>query len=190
MWGGKMKLYLARPSLKDEEDVWRLIDEYNRYEPEIDGIDRFEGIRELANIKDFKEWILKIGRNRHKENIPSHLVPSTLYLAKQKSDGNIVGAIILRHCLNDNLLKYGGHIGYSIRPTERKKGYGSEMLKLALAEYKSMEIEKVLVTCKKENLSSSKVILNNGGIFENEILVEERGCTFLRYWISTTVDKL
>jgi predicted acetyltransferase len=71
-------LYLARPSLKDEEDVWRLIDEYNRYEPEIDGIDRFEGIRELAYIKDFKEWILKIGKNRHKENIPSHLVPSTL----------------------------------------------------------------------------------------------------------------
>lgn len=164
--------------------------EYNRYEPENDGIDSFEGIRELANIKDFKEWVLKIDKNRHKENVPSHLVPSTLYLAKRKSDGNIVGVTILRHYLNDNLFKYGGHIGYSIRPTERKRGYGSEMLKLALAEYKRMGIEKVLITCKKENIGSSKVILNNGGIFENEILVEERRCTFLRYWISTTSEYL
>jgi predicted acetyltransferase len=91
--------------------------------------------------------------------------------------------------LNDNLLKYGGHIGYSIRPTERKRGYGSVMLKLALEEYKSMGVDKVLVTCKKENLGSSKVIFNNGWTFQDEILVEESGCTFLRYWINTAVEK-
>lgn len=180
-----MNLYLTLPSLKDEKEILNLIDEYNQYVSEISGIDKFEGIRDFSNIKDFKEWIQKIDRNRYKENVPSHLVPSTIYLARSKSDERIVGVISLRHYLNDNLLKYGGHIAYSIRPSERKKGYGSEMLKLALSEYKNMRVDKVLISCKKENIGSSKVILNNGGVLENEVFVEERGYSFLRYWIST-----
>lgn len=181
-----MRLYLTLPSLDDEKEVLNLIEEYNKCVPEIDDIDTFEGIRELAHIEDYKKWLSKIDKMRLKETVPSHLVPSTFYLAKNKANGKIIGGITLRHCLNDLLLKYGGHIAYSIRPTERKKGYGSELLSLALNEYKNMNIKKVLITCKKENIGSSKVILNNDGILENEVFIEDRGYTFSRYWINIT----
>ena len=92
----------------------------------------------------------------------------------------IVGMIDIRHELNDGLLKTGGHIGYSVRPSQRLKGYASSMLKLGLEKCREFGIDKVLVTCHENNLASMKTIEKNGGVLENSI------DHHLRYWITLT----
>ena len=94
----------------------------------------------------------------------------------------MVGAVNIRHDLNDYLLKYGGHIGDGIRPSERRKGYATEMIRLALEECRKLGLTRVLVTCDKNNIGSAKSIIRNGGILENEVL--EKGVIKQRYWIA------
>lgn len=77
----------------------------------------------------------------------------------------------------------GGHIGDGVRPSERKKGIGTQMISLALKECKKLGIDKVLMVCNKENIGSAKSILNNGGILENEIVVN--GVIQQRYWLKS-----
>ena len=93
-----------------------------------------------------------------------------------------LGAVNIRHYLNEALLLNGGHIGDGIRPSERRKGYATQMIGLALGECRKHGIEKVLMVCDKENIGSAKSIMNNGGVLENEVVVD--GVTEQRYWIS------
>ena len=93
----------------------------------------------------------------------------------------ILGVVNIRHRLTDKLLIEGGHIGYGIRPSERRKGYATKILELALVEAKKLGIERALVTCDKENIGSAKTILRNGGKFDQENLYEGR--IVQRYWI-------
>ena len=95
----------------------------------------------------------------------------------------LLGAVNIRHYLNDSLLKEGGHIGDGIRPSERRKGYATEMIRMALTECKKLGIEKVLMTCDKDNIGSARSIIKNGGILENEF-VNSEGNIEQRYWIS------
>ena len=94
----------------------------------------------------------------------------------------LLGAVNIRHYLNDYLLQFGGHIGDGIRPSERRKGYATEMIRLALIECKKLGIDRVLMVCDKSNIGSAKSIINNGGILENEF-VDEDGEINQRYWI-------
>ncbi len=98
-------------------------------------------------------------------------------------DRNIfVGAINIRHTLNQSLLNTGGHIGDGVRPSERRKGYATNMIKLGLEECRKLGIERVLITCDKSNIGSAKSIINNGGVLENEVI--EDGVVEQRYWIT------
>ncbi|ENJ9655489.1 GNAT family N-acetyltransferase [Clostridium botulinum] len=90
--------------------------------------------------------------------------------------------IDIRHKLNEYLFEFGGHIGYSVEKSEGRKGYAKEMLHLALEKFKDMNMEKVLITCSKENIASAKTIIYNGGVLEHEISIGER--ITQRYWIS------
>lgn len=112
----------------------------------------------------------------------SHLVKATTYFLMNELENKILGAVNIRHYLNDNLLKTGGHIGYGIAPSERRKGYAIKMLAFALEKCRELGIEKALVTCDKGNIGSAKTILKNGGMLENEI-VEDDGNIVERYWI-------
>lgn len=109
------------------------------------------------------------------------LVPDSTFFCLDIDRDIIVGAVNIRHYLNDYLLNYGGHIGDGIRPSERKKGYGTKMVRLALEECKKLGIKKVLIVCDKNNIGSKKTIINNGGVLENEI--DNNGKISLRYWI-------
>lgn len=92
--------------------------------------------------------------------------------------------IQIRHFLNEYLLQYGGHIGYSVRKSERNKGYAKEELRQALIYCKDiLHINRVLLTCNKDNFASQKTILSKGGKKENEVLIEEENCVIERYWI-------
>ena len=83
--------------------------------------------------------------------------------------------------MNEALLLNGGHIGDGIRPSERRKGIATKMISLALDECRKLGIQKVLMVCDKDNVGSAKSIRNNGGVLENEIIVD--GVVEQRYWI-------
>ena len=129
---------------------------------------------------DFQKFIDQINRFKNGIGIPDTFVPnSTFYLIDNTN--RILGVVNVRHRLTDKLLIEGGHIGYGIRPSERRKGYATKILELALVEAKKLGIERALVTCDKENIGSAKTILRNGGIFDQENLYEGR--IVQRYWI-------
>lgn len=104
---------------------------------------------------------------------------STYWLVS--NNNRVVGAVNIRHRLNDYLLRIDGHIGGGIRPSDRGKGYGAKMLSLALEVTKTMGIKRVLVTCNKSNIISEKTIIKNGGVFESEE-IEENGNIVKRFW--------
>ena len=144
--------------------------------------DSLDGTASLGNYDDFQSWYDRVKANIKEETVKEGCVPATTYLAVRKSDKRLIGMIDIRHRLNDYLFQYGGNIGYSIRKSERRKGYATEMLRLALEECKRMNMDKVLVTCDKSNEGSAKTIKKNGGILENEVL--EDGELVQRYWIT------
>jgi predicted acetyltransferase len=122
--------------------------------------------------------------NRDQSKLPSYYVPSYDYFAVE--DDKLIGVIHIRVRLTEKLLQYGGHIGYAINPVYWKKGYGKELLKVALEQYKDLiEEDSILITCDDDNIGSYKIIEANGGILENKIENEDNGEKFLtrRYWI-------
>ena len=108
-------------------------------------------------------------------------VPDTTLFCLDVDRNIFVGAVNIRHYLTEEMLVNAGHIGDGIRPSERRKGYATAMIGLALEEAKELGIDRVLMCCDKENIASAKSIVNNGGILENEVVVN--GVTEQRYWI-------
>ena len=106
---------------------------------------------------------------------------STYWLISE--DQKVVGVVNIRHSLNENLLKRGGHIGYGIAPSQRKKGHATKILELALQNAKKLGIKKVLVTCDALNVASEKTIIKNGGKQDADFITED-GTIVKRYWIS------
>ena len=146
-----------------------------------DTMDGCSNLRRFENMNDWYDWIQKA---EHLETCPPHWVPDSQYISVRRSDGRLIGMLDIRHELNEICLKLFGNIGYSIRPSERRKGYATQQLALAKAVYKDMGKSKILISCHKENLASAKTILRNGGILENEVVDERNGEILQRYWIT------
>ena len=109
-------------------------------------------------------------------------VPDSVFFLLDADRNRLLDAANVRHYLNDALLREGGHIGDGIRPSERQKGYGTELVRLALLECKKLGVTRVLMTCDKDNIASAKTIVKNGGILENEFENSD-GVIEQRYWI-------
>ena len=133
----------------------------------------------LDEAETYEGWLEQIQADLTRDD--GRFVPATTYFAV--ADGCIVGALQIRHKLNAHLLENGGHIGYGVRPSQRRKGYATKMLALALEKCRELGIDKALVTCDKSNIASAKTILTNGGVLENEF-TESNGNIVQRYWIS------
>ena len=174
---------LREVTKQDKAKIMEMYEEYMLSEL-IPGIDRFEGIRDFEKIDklSFDGWIEDLEKNKYEKNLAESYSPHTLYLAINDNN-EIVGGIGIRWKQVPILMAFGGLIGYSVRPTQRGKGYASEMLKLALNKFKNTNIENILITCKDFNIASKKVIERNGGIFENAYTNKDDGYTYLRYWI-------
>lgn len=134
----------------------------------------------LDHAEDYEKWIEKINIDLTRNEDVN--VPATTYFAI--AGEKIVGTIQVRHFLNDCLLVHGGNIGYGVRPSERRKGYATKMLALALEKCRELGIEKALITCNGNNIASARTILRNGGVLENEI-TQTDGTVTQRYWIDT-----
>ena len=130
------------------------------------------------NYEDFAYYLEHLEYKEPQEG----LVPDSTFFCFDEKRNLMVGAVNIRHDLNDYLLKYGGHIGDGIRPSERRKGYATEMIRLALEECRKLGLTRVLMTCDKNNIGAAKSIIRNGGILENEVL--EEGSIKQRYWIA------
>ena len=109
------------------------------------------------------------------------LVPDSTFFCLDQERDIFVGAVNIRHYLNDSLLLNGGHIGDGVCPSERRKGIATRMIGLALEECRKLGIRRVLMVCDKDNIGSARSIQKNGGVLENEIVVD--GVTEQRYWI-------
>lgn len=169
-------IYLIEPKPDDEAAVWRYRQIF------IDRGDTLAGTAGLADASSFEAWLQGVKNNADEATVRSGYVPAQLYLAKRIDNDELAGMIEVRSRLNDYLLQVGGHIGYSVHPAERGKGYATEMLRLALAVYRENSMQRVLVTCDRTNVASAKVIQANGGKLENEITNE--GIVKQRYWIA------
>lgn len=129
------------------------------------------------DVHDFEGWCASLNLT---DPTPDK-VPSTAWLCLEEESGQMVGAVDVRHQLNDSLLLNGGHIGDGVRPSRRREGIGTRIVAMALEECRNLGIQRVLMVCDRENIASAKTILRNGGVLENEILVE--GVWEQRYWI-------
>jgi len=137
------------------------------------------GSSSFMQTAGYESWLEKIIRNKTEAN--SDWVTGSVYFAIENDE--IVGTIAIRDYLNESLLETGGHIGYGIRPSERRKGHGAKMLALALEKCRESGAEKVLVTCDRTNIASAKTAMKNGGVLENEF-IEENGNIVQCYWIT------
>lgn len=176
------QIELIEIEMKYADDIWEFRQEILQCDAENE--DRFAGCMSLDECTSAEEWI-KICELRKSDETCGEVgtqVPSHTYVAVRKGDNKLVGIIDLRHHINHPILgTWGGHCGYSVRPSERGKGYAKEMLRLNIFNARELKIPKLLVTCDANNRASEKVILSNGGSFENTIDVD--GCQMKRYWI-------
>ena len=137
---------------------------------------RIQGSGSIDKYDDLNEWLKSINEIEKGKN--EKLVPSTYYLIL--SDEEVVGTISMRHYLTKDLEEFGGHIGYSIKPSARRKGYATEALRLILKLYKD-KYDEILIMCEDDNIASNKTILANGGALINQI--EKFGLKINRYKI-------
>lgn len=135
---------------------------------------------------NFEEWLEENEAMKDAEFAAARqLVRAHTYFLVDSDQKIILGAINLRHELNQYLYEFGGNIGYGVRPSMRGKGYCTQMLKLALPLFKqhNPDTDTVLITCNKGNEASAHVIESCGGILENELYNKDENCIVLRYLI-------
>lgn len=167
-----MKLKLIKASNQYCNQISDMLDEWNTTGEKIIPY----AIRRI-DYQDFSYYC----DNLEIKDASGGLVPDSTFFCLDEERNIIVGAVNIRHYLNESLLLNGGHIGDGVRPSERRKGIATKMIALALDECRKLGIKKVLMVCNKDNIGSAKSIQNNSGILENEIEID--GVIVQRYWI-------
>jgi predicted acetyltransferase len=172
-----MDLQLVRPSFYHRHSFLALAQEF------VD-----EGVRRYqAPLYDFEQYMFYLDEYATGSYLPQNMVRELSYWAIV--DQQVVGTIRLRPELNSILERIGGHIGYDVRPSQRQRGYASEMLRQMLDIARSYKLKRVLLTCDATNTASIKVIRNNGGIFFDQQEYLQRKIPVQRYWIELEAQK-
>ena len=161
------KIILIRPTAQLKEQALAYRNEH------FQNGERIINVSELFDqIESYEEWLSGVTDNTNPETVNKDWVVTDTYFAIRESDDKIIGIIDLRHTLND-YLKDCGNCGYSVRPSERKKGYATEMLRQLLGKAKEVGLTDLQLSVKKKNIASVKVIQKNGGIYERSFPFED-----------------
>jgi len=166
--------FLTEPSVQYKDSYLAAVRELQGERKRLD-----DNIRFLSD--NFAAFVQRSLQQKDRSQLVSGRVPNADFWLID--DGEFVGRLNLRYELDADLLKFGGHIGYEVRPSRRKQGYGTRILHLGLEKAKAAGIHKVLVTCDENNIGSKKIIEHNGGQFENAVHVDGSAIKKLRYWI-------
>ena len=170
------KLLLLRPTAE-------YIPQYEEYRREfLDFGGSMDGAGSLRRLESGRAWLDEVERFSRPETVPEGKVVSTQFILVREADDRLLGMLQLRHYLNDYLAQYAGHIGYSVRPGERRKGYAKRMLAMGLEEARALGLGRVMISCAVDNEGSRRTILANGGVFHSTIWDEEDQETLERYW--------
>lgn len=160
---------LRRPRLADQEAVLAMMAEFEQNKSSHDG-----GFWNLEDF-DYQQWLMDSQLAEAGIGLPENWVPNIQFVAFD--DDKAIGFLNLRLALNDSLLETGGHIGYSVRPSEQGQGYATQILAEGIKQAHSKNIKRILLTCQQDNPASRQVILKNGGRLEDTRQGIER------YWI-------
>ena len=173
------ELTLARPNIDQADDIAALRAEFLAEAPHIPGGSRLE------DFDDPADWIDYCTARQDPATVPDGFVQCDQWLLTRVGEERILGLVSVRHSIDTPYLaEYGGHIGYAIRPAERRHGYGHTQLMLALDRCRIIGLDKVLLTCAAANDASQRTITSCGGVYERDTYDADLGETMRRYWIA------
>ena len=176
------RFYLEEPSLERKDEIIEYLDEFVKYNSNINGTGSLDKIYDGYTFDEALERCLNMKNEEYAKSI--NRVPGKTILLIRKNDNKIVGTINIRWNLSEKMLEFGGHIGYGIRPIERRKGYNKIQLYLVLLEAQKLNLDKVMIDCSVDNLGSDKTIKALGGILERCELDESDNTMTNVYWIN------
>lgn len=161
------EIYLVRPIIQLKEQALNYREEhFKNGEKVINGSELWD------QIESYDEWLSSVTLNTDSQTVNKNWVVTDTFFALRKNDDKIIGMIDLRHTLNDYLKDFG-HCGYSVRPSERKKGYATEMLRQLIGVAKKIGMTELQISVEKTNIGSIKVIEKNGGVYERSFTYED-----------------
>ena len=170
-----MSIILIDPTSGRKNEFLKMIEEF-RFADEEHFV--YEDVLKNQGFEAYLEW-LQLGR----EGQIDELCPWSAFWAIEQQNNCLVGLCSVRHTLSPWMAEYGGHIGYRVRPSSRRKGYGTQILRLALSKVKDLKLDRILVVCEPHNLGSIGVIKKNGGVFERQVSTSIKEMLLNRYWI-------
>ena len=171
-------MFLTEPTLEYAQEIRSYRQEF------LDCGDSMDGTSSLRQFEDPADWIAYLKAAADPATAPKGRAPGAQYLFVREEDRKVVGMIDVRYGFTPYLERFGGHVGYSVAPSERRRGYASQMLGAVLPLFRERGIERVLVTCDQGNEGSKGAILRNGGVYESTVFEPDEQVNVERYWIS------
>lgn len=183
------KFYLELPSMERKEEIIEYLNEFVEYKSDINGAGSLDKIFEGYTFEQALDRCLNMADKEYAEKM--NRCQSKTFLLIREHDNKIVGTINVRWNLNEAMLRFGGHIGYGIRPTERRKGYNKINLYLGMIEAKKVGLEKVMLDCDVNNIGSDKTLKALGGYLERTEIDPSDGVLTNVYWfdVEETISK-
>ena len=176
------KFYLEKPSINRKQDALNYLNEHIQYKSKINGN---RGLNRCINDISYEQWLEEVLNMPNEEYAKSlGYVPGYTYFLIRREDDKIIGMINIRYNLTEEMLTYAGHIGYGVRPSERRKGYAKLQLYLALKKANELSLDKVMISCDETNEASDRTIKSLGGVFERKQLEQDRSEILNIYWIN------
>jgi len=183
------KFYFEIPSLERKNEIIEYLDEFVKYGSDINGSGSLDKIYDGYTFEEALDRCLKMEDEEYAKSVGR--CQGRTFLLIRENDNKIVGTINVRWNLNEAMLRFGGHIGYGIRPTERRKGYNKINLYLGMLEAKKVGLEKVMLDCDVNNLGSDKTLKALGGKLERTEVDPSDGMLTNVYWfnVDETIEK-
>ena len=183
------RFYLERPSMERKKEIIEYLDEFVKYGSDINGSGSLDKIYDGYTFEVALDRCLKVEDEEYAKRVGR--CQGKTFLLIRENDNKIVGTINVRWNLNEEMLQFGGHIGYGIRPTERRKGYNKINLYLGMIEAKNVGLDNVMLDCDVNNLGSDKTLKALGGTLERTEIDPSDGILTNVYWfnVDETLEK-